>query len=50
MTRQDSAQTPYFIPTPQRTDSNWGDSTYLNNPSKDIAKSSMQLYDAIQNV
>jgi len=34
MTRNDSAQTPYFIPTPQRTESNWGgacDQAYQNN-------------------
>ena len=31
MTRIDSAQTPFFVPTPQRTGSNWGEQAYLNN-------------------
>ena len=58
MTRNDSAQTPYFIPTPQRTDSNWGGDAYINNNSstsavvkmnKDmsIKKKANQLHDAI---
>ena len=47
MTRNDSEYTPYFIPTPQRTESNWGDSAYhqTNNNGKEA-----QLQDAIQNV
>ena len=37
MTRNDSEYTPYFIPTPQRTESNWGDSAYhqTNNNGKE---------------
>lgn len=38
LTRNDSAQTPYFLTTPQRTDSNWGGSVaYQNMGSSSIA-------------